>query len=95
MSISDPDHMPPTHGLTQRRPLLTTSVVIYGTLALLAITIPRGLVNWTRNFEPNAPQQVMLQIAEGIATVSHRVGADRAFGEAREFFLRVTGKRED
>ena len=95
MSISDPDHMPPTQGLPQQRPLLTTSVVIYATLALLAVTIPRGLVNWVKNFEPNASQQVALQIADAIAGVSQRIGADRAFGEAREWFLRVTGKRED
>ncbi len=95
MSISDPDHMPTTQGLPQQRPLLTTSVVIYATLALLAVTIPRGLVNWAKNFEPSAPQQVVLQIAEAISVASHRIGADRAFGEARELFLRVTGKRED
>lgn len=95
MSIADPDHMPSTQGQPQERPLLTTSIVIYATLALLAVTIPRGLVNWAKNFEPSAPQQVVLQVAEAIAAASHRIGADRAFAEARDLFLRVTGKRED
>ena len=75
MSISDPDHLPPAQGLPQQRPLLTTSVVIYATLALLAVTIPRGLVNWAKNFEPGAPQQAVLQVAEAIAAASHRIGA--------------------
>jgi len=95
LSISDPDHLPPAQGLPQRRPLLTTSVVIYATLALLAVTIPRGLVNWAKNFEPGPSQQAVLQVAEAIAAASHRIGADRAFDGARDLFLRVTGKRED
>jgi hypothetical protein len=95
LSISDPDHMPPTQGLPQQRPLLTTSVLIYATLVLLAVTIPRGLVNWAKTFEPGAPQQALLQVAEAIAAASHGIGADRAFDNARELFLRVTGKRED
>ena len=95
MTISDPDHLPPAQGLPQPRPLRTTSVVIYATLVLLALTIPRGLVNWATNFEPGAPQQAVLEVAEAIAAASHRIGADRAFDAARELFLRVTGKRED
>jgi hypothetical protein len=95
LTISDPDHLPPAQGLPQPRPLRTTSVVIYATLVLLALTIPRGLVNWAKNFEPGAPQQAVLEVAEAIAAASHRIGADRAFDAARELFLRVTGKRED
>lgn len=95
MNTPDPDRLLPTPGLPQRRPLFASSVVIYGTLVLLVLTIPRGLVNWAKNFEPNAPQQMLLQTAEAIADASHRIGADRAFTVARAFFLRVTGKSED
>lgn len=95
MSFPEPDREAQTAGVPQRRPLLVASVVIYGTLALLVVTIPRGLVNWTKNFEPSAPQQTLLQAAESIAAVSDRIGADRAFKTARTFFLRVTGKSED
>lgn len=95
MSITDPDHMPPSHGLPQERPLLTASVVIYATLILLAIAIPRGLVNWAKNFTPSAPQAVMLSVAEAVAAASHRIGADRAFARCRDLFLRATGKTED
>ena len=95
MNTPDPDRQPETPGLPHRRPLFATSAVLYGTLALLVLTIPRGLVNWAKNFEPNAPQQVLLQTAETIAAASHRIGADRAFAAARAYFLRVTGKGED
>ncbi len=95
MSLIDPDHMPPSHGVPQERPLMTTSVVIYATLVLLALTIPRGLVNWAKNFEPSAPQAIVLNVAETVASLSHRIGADWAFAKCRELFLRATGKGED
>ncbi len=95
MSLSDPDHVPPGPGVPLQRPLATTTAVIYAVLALLALTIPRGLVNWAKNFEPSAPQAVLLRAGEAVAALSHHIGADRAFSRSREMFLRVTGKRED
>ena len=95
MTLRDPDRIPPGPGEPQRRPLATTSVVIYATLILLAITIPRGLVNWSKNFEPSAPQEIMLRVAEAIQSLSHRIGADWLFAKAREEFLKATGKRDD
>lgn len=74
---------------------MTTSVVIYATLILLALAIPRGLVNWAKNFEPSAPQATLLNAAEAVQSLSHRIGADWAFVQCRELFLRATGKRED
>jgi len=95
MSLSDPDHLPPPSGASLQRPLLTTAVVIYLTLALLAIAIPRGLVNWSKNLEPGTRQVVMLAAAEAVQSMSHRIGADWLFAQCRSFFLQVTGKRED
>jgi len=95
VSLSDPDHILPGPGVPQPRPLLTTSVVIYVTLLVLAVTIPRGLVNWAKGLEPNPAQATLLRIAEAMASVSHEVGTDWAFDRGRELFLRVTGKRED
>jgi hypothetical protein len=69
--------------------------VIYATLALLALTIPSGLVNWVKGFEPNNVQILALEAAEGLARFSHRIGADRPFAWGREWFLAATGKRED
>ena len=76
MTLRDPDHIPPGPGEPQRRPLATTSVVIYATLVLLAITVPRGLVNWCKNFEPNALQEIVAPRRgdDPVAVASHRSG---------------------
>ena len=95
MSLSDPDHMPRLPGRPQARPLETTSMVIYATLLLLAITIPRALVNWSKNFEPNVAQEAVLRMAEAIQSMSHRIGADWLYREGRKGFLELTGKRDD
>jgi hypothetical protein len=95
LSLTDPDHMPRLPGRPQPRPLKTTSVVIYATLLLLAVTIPRALVNWSKNFEPNVAQEAALRVAEAIQSLSQRVGADWLYREGRKEFLELTGKRDD
>jgi hypothetical protein len=95
LTLRDLDHVPLGPGQPLERPLVTTSVVIYATLGLLAVTVPRGLVNWTKNFEPSAPQQVTLRVAETIQSLSHRIGANWLYAKGRAEFLRLTGKRDD
>jgi hypothetical protein len=95
MSLPDPDHIPLGAGRPQDRPLATTSVVIYVTLALLAITIPRGLVNWTRNFDPNPVQEVVLRLAQAVQSVSRQFSLDLPYVRGRELFLKMTGKQDD
>ena len=95
MSASDLDHLEPGPGIPLRHPLRTTAIVIYATLFLLALTIPRSLTNWLKGFEPNDMQIAALQAAEGLATFSHRIGADRPFAVGRDWFLNAAGKRED
>jgi hypothetical protein len=77
------------------RPLATTLVVIYGTLVLLALTIPSGLVNWSKNFEPNVPQEILLRTAQAVQSFSQAIGADWAYRKGRQIFLDATGKQED
>jgi hypothetical protein len=95
LSASDLDHLEPGPGIPLRRPLRTTAIVIYATLALLALTIPRSLTNWVNGYEPNKVQMLALQAAEGLAALSHRIGVDRPFALGRDWFLMATGKRED
>jgi hypothetical protein len=95
LSASDLDHLVPGPGIPLRHPLRTTAIVIFATLALLVLTIPRSLTNWVKGFEPNGAQSVALRAAEGIAAFSHGIGADRPFAVGRDWFLAVTGKRED
>jgi hypothetical protein len=95
LSLSDPDHIPPSKGRPQERPLATTSTVIYATLVLLALAVPRGLVNWSRNFDPNPVQDLLMRTAQGLQSLSTDVGANRPYVRGRELFLRLTGKRDD
>jgi hypothetical protein len=91
----DPDHVPPSPGKPLGNPVGAAVVVIYATLALLALAIPRGLVNWSRDMEPGVRQQAMLSAAESIGRLSSWAGLNRPYEYARETFLKVTGKSED
>jgi hypothetical protein len=95
LSLPDTDHIALGPGRPQQRPLCTTAVVIYGTLALLALAVPRGLVNWSKNFEPNAAQEALLRAAEAVQSVSQQIGADWPYRRGRAIFLNATGKREE
>ena len=95
MSLSDLDHVPPGPGRPQEHSLATTSVVIYATLVLLWLTIPRGLVNWSRNFDPNPLQQFVQEVALTAQSASRDLHLDRPFIWGRERFLTLTGKRDD
>jgi hypothetical protein len=93
--LPDPDHISPGPGHPQEHSLVTTSIVIYATLALLAITIPRGLVNWTRNFDPNPLQETVLRFAQTVQQGSRQLGLDLPYAKAREVFLTLAGKQDD
>jgi hypothetical protein len=95
LSHPDLDHIPLGAGRPQDRPLATTSVVIYATLVLLAIAVPRGLVNWSRNFDPNPLQEVVLRFAQGVQSASRQLALNWPYVRGRELFLRLTGKQDD
>ena len=95
MTIPDPDHVPPVPGKPLRHPLTAAAVVIYGTLALLALTVPRGLLNWSRDLDPSGPQRLMLTAAQAIQTFARVSGADWPYYHGRDAFLTATGKSED
>jgi hypothetical protein len=76
-------------------PVFTAGVVIYGTLALLLIAIPQGLVNWLKDFNPGPAQEALLDGAETLAALSTHVGADAPYRWARKLFLDATGMNED
>jgi hypothetical protein len=95
VSSPESDHIPLGAGQPQDRPLATTSVVIYVTLALLALTIPGGLLNWSRNFDPNPVQELLMRTAQGLQSLSRDIGANWPYVHGRELFLRLTGKRDD
>jgi hypothetical protein len=95
MSLPDPDHVPLPPGKALANPLGASAVVIYATLALLALAVPRGLVNWSRDLAPGARQQAMLAVAQTIERFSVWIGMDRPYERGRRSFLDATGKSED
>jgi hypothetical protein len=95
MSLPDPDHTASEPSKPLVHPLGAAMVVIYATLALLALTIPRGLVNWSRDREPSMWQHATLTAAQAIERFSSATGLNRPYERAREIFLNVTGKSED
>jgi hypothetical protein len=92
---SDTDHVPVPPGKPLAHPLGAAAVVIYATLALLALALPSGLVNWSRDMEPGERQHAMLAAAQAIERFSSWTGFNRPYQQARETFLRATGKEED
>jgi hypothetical protein len=95
MSLPDPNHVSPPPGAPSAHPLRDAAVVIYATLLLLGLAIPRGLVNWAREMQPGARQQAVLATAQAIEAFSHSSQIDEPYRLAREYFLEATGKRED
>jgi hypothetical protein len=95
MSVRDPDHSAPEPSKPLVHPLGAAMVVIYATLGLLALTVPRGLVNWSRDREPSMWQQATLTVAQVIERFSNSTRLNRPYERGRETFLSVTGKSED
>jgi hypothetical protein len=95
MSLPDPDHVSLPPGKPLVHPLGAAAAVIYLTLMLLALAVPRGLVNWSRDLEPSAWQQTTLTVARSIERFSIWVGLNQPYEQARETFLNATGKSEE
>jgi len=95
MSLPDPDHIAPGAGRPLLRPLRSTSIVLYGTLIVLALAVPRALVNWSKNFEPNPAQALLLHSAEAVQSLSQQLRLDWPYVHGRALFLRLTGKKDD
>jgi hypothetical protein len=79
----------------QARPLRAAAVVIYGTLVLLAIATPQGLVNWLRDMKSGEIQETLLRGAEAVQTMSQRTGVAVPYIRARALFLAWAGKEDD
>jgi len=95
LSLPDTDHVPPAPGQPLQAPLRTTAVVLYATLAALALAIPQAAVNRLKDAEPNLLQDIALDAAFAVQSFSNRMGFDLPFYNARRAFLDASGKRED
>lgn len=66
-----------------RNPLAAASVVIYATLGLLAVTIPCGPDDWSRDPKPGMLQGHLLPAAQEIYRLMQSIGIDRRYERAR------------
>jgi hypothetical protein len=75
--------------------LRTTAIVIYATLALLAVTIPQSMTNWLADMNGNPVQETALRGAEILRNLSERTGVATLYQRARDIFIAVSGADPD
>jgi hypothetical protein len=78
-----------------RRPLRAAAVILYATLALLAVTIPQSLSNWLSDMNGNPVQETALRGAEILRNLSERAGVATVYQRARDIFIAVSGVAPD
>ena len=75
--------------------LRTATIVIYATLALLAVTIPQSVVNWLADMNGNPVQETALRGAEVLRNLSQRAGVAAVYQQARDIFIAISGVEPD
>jgi hypothetical protein len=75
--------------------LRIATIVIFATLALLAVTIPQSLVNWLNDMNGNPVQETALRGAQLLRNLSQRVGVAAPYQRAREVFIAFSGAEPD
>jgi hypothetical protein len=75
--------------------LRTVAIVIYATLALLAVTIPQSVVNWLADMNGNPVVETALRGAEVLQNMSQRAGVATVYQRARDIFIAVSGAEPD
>ena len=75
--------------------LRTAAIVIYATLALLAVAIPQSVVNWLADMNGNPVEETALRGAELLRNLSLRAGVATVYQRARDVFLAISGAEPD
>ncbi len=75
--------------------LRTAAIVIYATLALLAVTIPQSVMNWLADMNGNPVQETALRGAEILRNLSQRAGVATVYQRARDNFIAISGVEPD
>jgi hypothetical protein len=75
--------------------LRTAAVIIYATLALLAVTIPQSVMNWLADMNGNPVQETALRGAEVLRNLSQRAGVAAVYQRARGIFIAISGVEPD
>jgi len=77
------------------KPLRAAALVIYGTLALLALAIPQSLTNWLRDMNENPVEALALRGAEVLQSAAERTGVPAVYRHARDAFIAISGVEPD
>ena len=75
--------------------LRTAAIVIYATLALLAVTIPQSVVNWLADMNGNPVQETAFRGAEVLRKLSQGAGVSTVYQRARDIFIAISGVEPD
>src|SRR5205085_2632146 len=72
-------------------PLRTTAIVVYVTLAVLALAIPQAAVNRLNDFSPGPLRDTALIVAQAVADTAHRIGfdIDPVFNNTEEWYAAI------
>ena len=76
-------------------PLRNAAIVIYATLALLAVTIPQSVENWLADMNGNPVEDTALRGAEVLRNLSQRAGVATVYQRARDIFIAISGAEPD
>lgn len=79
------------HGGGQLR---SAAIVIYGTLAIAALCIPRSVSDWVEQIDFKQARTVLVPAGNCLRWVSEHSGVDKPFLAARALFLSMTEKEE-
>jgi hypothetical protein len=77
-----------------RSQIRTAAIVIYATLAIVSLCIPRGVSDWVAQLGSEHAREVLLPVANCVHWVSTLSGAYRPYAVARKLFLSMSGKEE-
>jgi hypothetical protein len=89
--IPDPHLEPLKPAPKAGHPILVVALVLYGTLALLLVTIPGSVVSWLQGLDSGGVQQAALAAAEAVESASDRAGLSAPYLRARKAFLEQIG----
>ena len=76
-------------------PLRNAAIVIYATLALLAVTIPQSVENWLADMNGNPVEDTALRGAAVLRNLSQRAGVAAVYQRARDIFIAISGVEPD
>ena len=74
-------------------PLRRLALILYASLALLLLAMPRQIADRLDDFEPNPVAHAGKLAAEGVAKVMNPTGVPQVFARARKAFLSALGER--